>query len=86
MIPLSFLVGAAVGVTGTYVYKDEPAKQWVTDTSKKIKAAAASFLDSMKKKPEAEKPVESPVATTAQAEVVVTPPEPQQTTQEAPMS
>lgn len=50
MIPLGFVVGAAVGAAGTYVAKDEPAKQWVIETSKKLKEATVSFVDSMKKK------------------------------------
>ena len=52
MFPLPFVIGAAVGATGTYIYKDEPAKQWVLDTSKKLKDATVSFMESMKKKPE----------------------------------
>ncbi|MBJ6609851.1 MAG: hypothetical protein JG718_05775 [Candidatus Thiothrix moscowensis] len=52
MIPLSFVVGAAMGAAGTYVAKDEPAKQWVIETGKKLKEAAVSFMDSMKKKQE----------------------------------
>lgn len=50
MIPLGFVVGAAVGAAGTYVAKDEPARQWVIETSKKLKEATVSFVDSMKKK------------------------------------
>lgn len=54
MIPLSFVVGAAIGAAGTYVAKDDPAKQWVVETGKKLKEAATSFMESMKKKPEAQ--------------------------------
>lgn len=49
MIPVVFVMGTAVGAAGTYVYKDEPAKQWVVETSKKLKEAAVFFMDSMKK-------------------------------------
>ncbi|MBO0615235.1 hypothetical protein [Thiothrix fructosivorans] len=68
MFPVAFVVGAAVGATSTYVYKDEPAKQWVQDTSKKLKEAAVSFMDSMKKKPE--EPAEASVEAAATAQTV----------------
>lgn len=65
MFPLNFLVGAAIGAASTYVYKDEPAKNWVTDTSKKLKDAASSFMDSMKTKPAAEETMEAAAVETA---------------------
>lgn len=68
MFPLPFVVGAAIGATSTYVYKDEPAKQWVQDTSKKLKEAAVSFMDSMKKKPE--EPAEASVEAATAAQTV----------------
>jgi hypothetical protein len=69
MFPLPFVIGAAVGATGTYVYKDEPAKQWVQDTSKKLKEAAVSFMDSMKKQPEEQAEASVEAATAAQTVV-----------------
>lgn len=69
MIPVAFVVGAAVGAAGTYVAKDEPAKQWAIDTGKKLKEAAVSFMDSMKKKPE--EPVEASVEAATTAQTVV---------------
>ncbi|QLQ31895.1 MAG: hypothetical protein HZT40_10185 [Candidatus Thiothrix singaporensis] len=65
MFPLNFLVGAAIGAASTYVYKDEPAKNWVTDTSKKLKDAASSFMESMKTKPEVEETMEAAAVETA---------------------
>lgn len=67
MIPLSFVVGAAMGAAGTYVAKDEPAKQWALETSKKLKEAAVSFMASMKKKPEVAATETTVEATTAAA-------------------
>lgn len=64
---LNFIVGAAVGAVATYVFKDEQAKQWLDDTSKKLQEGAASFMDSFKKKPE-ETAAEA-VQTTAEAGV-----------------
>ena len=78
MIPFNFVVGAAVGVASTYVYKDEKAKQWLTDTTTKIKQGVSSFVATVTKKADApaaevtatvtpEAPAAEPIA-----EVVVT--------------
>lgn len=67
MIPLGFVVGAAVGAAGTYVAKDESAKQWAIETGKKLKDAAVSFMASMKKKPEAAASEATVEVTTADA-------------------
>lgn len=52
MFPINFVVGAAVGAAATYVYKDEPAKQWLSETGNKLKEGASSFMASFKKKSE----------------------------------
>lgn len=49
--PINFVAGAAIGAVATYVMKDEVAKNWVADTSKKLKDQASSAVASMKKKP-----------------------------------
>lgn len=52
--PLPFIAGAALGAVGTYVYKDGETKQWLNETSKKLKDSTNSLMASFKKKPEAE--------------------------------
>lgn len=54
MFPLNLVVGAAVGAAVTYVYKDEPAKQWLRESGSKLKEGASSFVTSFKKKPAAQ--------------------------------
>ena len=54
MFPLNLVVGAAVGAAVTYVYKDEPAKQWLGESGRKLKEGASSFVASFKKKPVAQ--------------------------------
>ena len=49
MFPMNFVVGALVGVAGTYVAKDEPTRERLLETTQKIKAAATAFVDSLKK-------------------------------------
>ncbi|WMP19455.1 hypothetical protein [Thiothrix lacustris] len=51
ILPLKFITGAAIGAVSTYVYKDEKAKQWLTESSKQLKEKTASLIDSLKKKP-----------------------------------
>lgn len=51
MVPVTFLAGAAVGAVAAYVYKDEEAKQWLSETGEKLKEGTASFMASFKKKP-----------------------------------
>ena len=50
IIPANFVVGALVGAVSTYVFKDEPAKEWLKDTRGKIKEGGSSFIASFKKK------------------------------------
>ncbi len=50
IIPANFVVGALVGAVSTYVFKDEPAKEWLKDTRGKIKEGGRSFIESFKKK------------------------------------
>ncbi|MGB5598222.1 hypothetical protein J9253_15895 [Thiothrix litoralis] len=52
MFPLNFVVGAAVGAVTTYVYKDDNAKQWLNETSEKLKNGVSSFMASFQKKAE----------------------------------
>ncbi len=52
IIPINFVIGAAVGAVTTYVLKDESAKQWVKDTGNKLKDGTGSFMASFKKQPE----------------------------------
>ncbi|CAA6807703.1 MAG: Unknown protein [uncultured Thiotrichaceae bacterium] len=51
-IPMNFVVGAAVGAATTYVFKDDSAKQWLSETGGKLKEGSSSFIASFKKKPE----------------------------------
>lgn len=48
--PIPFVAGAVIGAVSTYVYKDEAAKQWFSDTSSKLKNSTKSLF---KKKTEA---------------------------------
>lgn len=50
VIPVNFIVGAAVGAVSTYVYKDEAAREWISDTTSKVKEKSSSFIASFKKK------------------------------------
>ncbi len=52
IVPANFVVGAVVGAVSTYVFKDEPAKEWFKDTGSKIKESSSSFIGSFKKKAE----------------------------------
>lgn len=51
MFPINFVVGAAVGAAATYVFKDDSAKQWLSDTGVKLKEGARSLTSSFKKQP-----------------------------------
>jgi len=50
VIPMNFVIGAAVGAITTYVLKDDTAKQWVKDTGSKVKSGASSLTGVFKKK------------------------------------
>jgi gas vesicle protein len=50
IVPLNFVVGAAVGAVATYVSKDEASKQWLSETGRKLKDGAGSFMASFKNK------------------------------------
>lgn len=52
MFPMNFVVGAAVGAAATYVFKDESAKQWLSETGTKLKEGTSSFMASFKKNSE----------------------------------
>ena len=54
MFPANFVIGAAVGAATTYVFKDEPAKQKLIASGRKLKEGASSFMASFRKKPEIE--------------------------------
>ncbi|EIJ36786.1 YtxH domain-containing protein [Thiothrix nivea] len=70
MFPLNFVVGAAVGAATTYVYKDEPAKQWLSETGNKLKEGANSFMASFKKKSEDTTEVAGKVVESTAEEVI----------------
>lgn len=72
--PINFVAGAAIGAVAAYVVKDEMARNWVVDTSKKLKDQTGNFIDSMKKKPaEGEAtPAETVASETAATETVTT--------------
>lgn len=54
MIPVTFIIGAAVGAAVTYVYKDDTSKTLVKQNSKKMKEKMSSLMAVFKKKPENE--------------------------------
>ncbi len=83
MFPMNFVVGALVGVAGTYVAKDDPTRERLLETTQKIKAAATAFVDSLKKPAETTVttdttttvdavPAETVVATTTPSETAET--------------
>jgi hypothetical protein len=50
MFSLNFILGGLFGSVGTYIYKDEKAKQWVLNASKQLKAHSQSFAASCRTK------------------------------------
>lgn len=66
--PINFVAGAAIGAVAAYVAKDEIARNWVVDTSKKLKDQTGSLISSMKKKPEGEEADNAAAANTAEPE------------------
>lgn len=48
MLPIGILAGAAIGAATTYVYKDESARQWLSDTAGQaadsVKSGAQSVM------------------------------------------
>ena len=73
-IPANFAIGALVGAAASYVYKDEAAKETLSNLGSKVKGGLDSTLGLFKKTPVAEEAIiaESVVAddVAAAAEVV----------------
>ena len=64
--PVSFAVGAALGATATYLYKDEPARERFFEKSKQLKDKAMEKIDAIRKKRAAERMTqEQPAAAAA---------------------
>lgn len=53
-IPANFAIGALVGAAASYIYKDEAAKETLSNLGSKVKGGFDSTLGLLKKKPEAE--------------------------------
>ncbi|MEL6710186.1 MAG: YtxH domain-containing protein [Pseudomonadota bacterium] len=52
--PVSFAVGAALGATAAYLYKDQPARERLIEKSKQMKDQAVDKINSLRKKSEPE--------------------------------
>lgn len=53
-IPANFAIGALVGAAASYVYKDEAARETISNLGSKVKGGLDSTLGMFKKNPEAE--------------------------------
>ena len=53
-IPANFAIGALVGAAASYVYKDEAAKETLSNLGNKVKSGLDSTLSLFKKTPEAD--------------------------------
>ena len=51
----SFLIGAGIGATSTYLYKDQAARQCAIETSKSLKTKAGELVCSIREKIAAKK-------------------------------
>jgi hypothetical protein len=50
MFSLNFILGGVFGSIGTYIYKDEKAKQWALASGKQLIEKTQSFVASCQKK------------------------------------
>jgi hypothetical protein len=53
--PVSFAVGAALGATAAYLYKDAPARESLIEKSKQLKDKAVEKINAVREKRAAER-------------------------------
>jgi hypothetical protein len=67
-LPISFVIGAAIGAVSTYYYKDHEARERAIETSKVLKAKASDMITATREKiaaKKAEKAAEQPAVAAA---------------------
>ncbi len=64
--PVSFAVGAGLGATAAYLYKDQPARERILEKSRQLKDKVMEKVDDLRKKQASDRMTrEQPDTTTA---------------------